>query len=70
MKISEEIKQTLIKDILKIFKELPEYNGRIHYNISISIEGNIILNFDDPIKKELIRLFKKRYISPINFIKY
>jgi len=64
MRMSEEIKQILIKDILEIFKELPEYNGKIHCNTSVSIEGDIILNFDNPIKKGLIGLFKKRYVSP------
>ena len=63
MKMAEETEKILIKKIAEIFAELPEYKGRVHYSISISIEGDIILNFDDPIKKGLIGLFKKRYIS-------
>ncbi|GAH74282.1 unnamed protein product, partial [marine sediment metagenome] len=43
MRMSEEIKQILIKNILEIFAELPEYNGKVHCNASISIEGDIIL---------------------------
>jgi len=64
MKITEKGEKILIKKIAEIFAELPEYNGKIHCNTSISIEGDIILNFDDPIKKGLIELFKKRYVSP------
>lgn len=62
MRISKEIKETLIKNILEIFIKLPEYNGKVHCNISISIEGDIILSFNDPIKRELLELFKKRYV--------
>jgi len=64
MKITEKGEKILIKKIAEIFAELPEYNGKVHCNTSISIEGDIILNFDDPIKKGLIGLFKKRYVSP------
>lgn len=62
MKIAERTKKILIESVEEIFSELPEYKGKVHFHISISIEGNIFLNFDDPIKRELIKLFKKRYI--------
>jgi len=68
MKITEKGEKILIKKIAEIFAELPEYNGKVHCNTSISIEGDIILNFDDPIKKGLIGLFKKRYVSPVKNI--
>ncbi|MBA7692932.1 hypothetical protein ES703_101506 [subsurface metagenome] len=64
MKITEKGEKILIKKIAEIFAELPEYNGKVHCNTSVSIEGDVILNFDDPIKKGLIGLFKKRYVSP------
>lgn len=66
MKMTEETEKILIRKIAEIFAELPEYNRKVHCNISISIEGNIILNFDDPIKREPIGLFKKQYISTID----
>jgi len=68
MKMARETEKILIKKIAEIFAELPEYNGKVHCNTSISIEGDIILNFDDPIKKGLIGLFKKRYVSPVKNI--
>ncbi len=64
MKMTEETEKILIGKIAEIFAELSEYNGKVHCNTSISIEGDIILNFDDPVKRGLIRLFKKRYVSP------
>ena len=64
MEITEEIKQKFIKKISEIFRELPEHVEKIHCDISITIEGEIILSFEDPIKWELIRLFKKQYIIP------
>lgn len=63
MKMAERSKKMLIESIEEILSELPEYDGEVHFYISISIEGNIFLNFDDPVKRELIGLFKKRYIS-------
>ena len=68
MKMAGKTEKILIKKIAEIFAELPEYNGKVHCNTSISIEGDIILNFDDPIKKGLIGLFKKRYVSPVKNI--
>ncbi len=68
MKMTEKTEKVLIKKIEEIFAELPEYNGKVHCNTSVSIEGDIILNFDDPIKKGLIGLFKKRYVSPVKNI--
>ena len=64
MKMTEKTEKVLIKKIAEIFAELPEYNGKVHCNTSVSIEGDIILNFDNPLKRELTRLFKERYISP------
>ncbi len=64
MKMTEKTEKVLIKKIAEIFAELPEYTETVHCNTSVSIEGDIILNFDDPIKKGLIGLFKKRYVSP------
>jgi len=63
MKMTEETEQILVKKITEIFEELPEHAGRVQGNISITIEGDIIISFNDPIKRELIRLFKKQYIS-------
>ncbi len=68
MKMTEETEKILIGKIAEIFAELSEYNGKVYCNASISIEGDIILNFDDPIKKGLIGLFKKRYVSPVKNI--
>jgi len=68
MKMTEETEQMLMKKITEIFEGLPEQAGRVHGNISITIEGDIIISFDDPIKRELIRLFKKQYISPLKQI--
>ena len=68
MKMTEETEQMLMKKITEIFEGLPEQAGRVHGNISITIEGDIIIIFDDPIKRELIRLFKKQYISPLKQI--
>lgn len=62
MKMAEKTKKIFIRKIEEILTELPEYNGKVCFNISISIEGDIILNFDDPIKKGLIKLFRKRYV--------
>jgi hypothetical protein len=64
MKMTEETEKMLIRKIAEIFAKLPELNRKVHCNASVSIEGDIILNFDDPIKKGLIGLFKKRYVSP------
>jgi len=64
MKMAEETEKIIIRKIAEIFAKLPEYNEKVNCNTSISIEGDIILNFGNPVKKELIRLFKKRYISP------
>jgi len=64
MKMARETEKILIRKMAEIFAELPEYNGKVHCNTSISIEGDIILNFDNPIKKGLVGLFKKRYVSP------
>ena len=64
MKMAGETEKIIIRKIAEIFAELPEYNEKINCNISISIEGDIILNFSNPVKRELIGLFKKRYISP------
>jgi len=63
MRMTEETEQMLIKKIKEIFEGLPERGGRVHGNISITIEGDIIISFDNPIKRELFELFKKRYIS-------
>ena len=68
MKMTEETEQMLVKKITEIFEGLPEQAGRVHGNISITIEGDIIISFDDPVKRELIRLFKKQYISPLKQI--
>jgi len=57
MKLKEKDKQILINEVIKIFNLLPEYTGNFHCEVSIS-EGNIILNFGENIRKELIRLFK------------
>jgi len=64
MKMAGETEKILIRKIAEIFANLPEYDGKINCNTSISIEGDIILNFGNPVKRELIRLFKKRYIPP------
>lgn len=64
MQMTEETKQKFIKKISEIFGELPEHIEKVHCDISITIEGEIILSFEDPIKWELIRLFKKQYIIP------
>ncbi|MBA7565283.1 hypothetical protein ES695_13635 [Candidatus Atribacteria bacterium 1244-E10-H5-B2] len=64
MKMTEETEKMLIRKIAEIFAKLPELNGKVHCNTSVSIEGDIILNFDNPLKRELTRLFKERYISP------
>ncbi len=64
MKMTEETEKMLIRKIAEIFAKLPELNRKVHCNASVSIEGDIILNFDNPLKRELIRLFKERYISP------
>jgi len=63
MRMTEETEQMLIKKITEIFEGLPEHDGRVHGNISITIEGDLILSFNDPIKRELFELFKKQYIS-------
>jgi len=68
MKMAEETEKILIRKIAEIFAELPEYNGRVHCNIAISIEGNLVINFGDPIKRELFELFKKRYISKEEYL--
>ena len=68
MKMTEETKHMLIKKITEIFGGLPEHVGRVHANISITIEGDIIISFDDPVKRGLIRLFKEQYISPLKQI--
>lgn len=68
MKMTEETAQMLVKKITEIFEGLPEQAGRVNSNISITIEGDIIISFDDPVKRELIRLFKKQYISPLTQI--
>ena len=68
MKMTEETEQMLVKKITEIFEGLPEHTGRVHGNISITIEGDIIISFDAPVKRELIRLFKKQYISPLKQI--
>lgn len=65
MKMTEETEQILVKKITEIFEGLPEHAGGVQGNISITIEGDIIISFNDPIKRELIRLFKKQYISPL-----
>lgn len=73
MKITEEGEKILIKKIAEIFAELPEYTGTVHCSISITIEGDLVLSFDDPVKRELFNLFRKQYISPTeqisNFIR-
>jgi len=68
MKMTEETERMLVKKITEIFQGIPEYAERVHGNISITIEGDIIISFDDPVKRELIRLFKKQYISPLEQI--
>ena len=68
MKMTEETEQILVKKITEIFEGLPEHAGRVQGSISITIEGDIIISFNDPIKLELIRLFKKQYISPLKQI--
>jgi hypothetical protein len=68
MKMTEETVQMLMKKITEIFEGLPEQAGGVQGNISITIEGDIIISFDDPVKRELIRLFKKQYISPLEQI--
>jgi len=68
MKMTEETVQMLMKKITEIFEGLPEQAGGVPGNISITIEGDIIISFDDPVKRELIRLFKKQYISPLEQI--
>lgn len=68
MKITEEGEKILIKKIAEIFAELPEYTGTVHCSISITIEGDLVLSFDDPVKGELFNLFRKQYISPVEQI--
>ena len=68
MKITEEIEQMIIKKLTKIFQVLPEHAGGIHVNISITIEGDLIISFNDPIKRELFELFKKQYISTKEYL--
>jgi len=65
MKMTEETEQMLVKKITEIFEGLPEHAGRVRGNVSITIEGDIIISFDDPVKQELIRSFKRQYISPL-----
>jgi len=60
MELTEKNKRILISEVVKIFTMLPEYTGNLHCKASIS-EGNIVLNFGEDIRKELIRLFKKQY---------
>jgi len=66
--MTEETGQMLIEKITEIFEGLPEHIGRVQGNVSITIEGDIIISFADPVKRELIRLFKKQYISPLKRI--
>ena len=68
MRMTEETGQMLIEKITEIFEGLPEHIGRLHANISITIEGDIIISFSDPVKRELFKLFKKQYISPLKQI--
>lgn len=68
MKITEKGEKILIKKIAEIFAELPEYTGTVHCSLSITIEGDLVLSFDDPVKKELFNLFRKQYISPMEQI--
>ena len=68
MRMTEETGQMLIEKIAEIFEGLPEHIGRAQGNVSITIEGDIIISFADPVKRELIRLFKKQYISPLKRI--
>lgn len=60
MKLKGKDKQILINEMVKIFTTLPEYTGDLHCKVSIS-EGNIVLNFREDIRRELIRLSKKQY---------
>jgi len=69
MKMAGETEKIFIRKIAEIFAELPEYNGKVHCNTSISIEGDIVIHFDDPIKRELLKLFKKRYIPKEEYLK-
>lgn len=73
MKITEKGEKILIKKIAEVFAELPEYTGTVHCSLSITIEGDLALSFDDPVKRELFNLFRKQYISPMgqisNFIR-
>lgn len=68
MKITEEGEKILIEKIAEIFAELPEYTGTVHCSISITIEGELVLSFDDPVKGEFFNLFRKQYISPVEQI--
>lgn len=73
MKITEKGEKILIKKIAEIFAELPEYTGTVHCSLYITIEGDLELSFDDPVRRELFNLFRKQYISPVkqisNFIR-
>ena len=40
----------------------------VYLNPDISIEGDIVIHFDEPIKRELVKLFKKRYISKEEYL--
>lgn len=68
MKMAGGTEKILIRKIAEIFAKLPEYNGKVYCNTSVSIEGDIIIHFDEPIKRELLELFKKRYILSQNNI--
>jgi len=57
MELTEKNKQILINEVVKIFTMLPGYTGDLHFKVSIS-EGNIVLNFREDIRRELIRLSK------------
>jgi len=69
MKMAGETEKILIRKIAEIFAKLPEYNEKVSCNTSISIEGDIVIHFDDPIKRELFELFKKRYIPKEEYLK-
>lgn len=69
MKMARETEKILIKKIAEVFAELPEYNGKVNCNTSISIDGDIVIHFDDPIKRELIIFFKNQYISKEEYLK-
>ena len=61
--MTEKGERVLIKSFVELFNELPPYNGKVRAELFIQSNGDVSIRFNNPIRVEISKLFRKEVES-------